>query len=107
MVRVDLPMPALANRRTNAGTGCVVAAQSSWEHAEPLEAESLPSRRESNPSRDQAQENECLYCSKRPSVNQFKGGLGIFAGKWDCGCPGTTSAIDLLMLASTGVARKA
>src|SRR5882757_7614839 len=43
----------------------------------------------------------------RPSVNQFKGGLGIFAGKLDCGCPGTTSAIDLFMLASTGVARKA
>jgi hypothetical protein len=46
-----------------------------------------------------------FYCSKRPTSNLRKVWLQTFAGKLDFGCVRATSAIDVPMLASTGVAR--
>jgi len=46
-----------------------------------------------------------LYCSNRPSPDLRKNCLPTFAGKLDFGCVRATSAIDVPMLASTGVAR--
>jgi hypothetical protein len=45
------------------------------------------------------------YCSNRPSPDLRKSCLPTFAGKLDFGCVRATSAIDVPMLASTGVAR--
>jgi hypothetical protein len=51
--------------------------------------------------------DECPYWSNRPSPDLCKSGLPTFAGKLRFGCVGATSAIDLSILSSTGVARKA
>jgi len=49
--------------------------------------------------------NECLYWSNRPGPNLCQKWLQAFAGKLECGCVRAKSAIDLPILASTGVAR--
>ena len=51
-------------------------------------------------------ESYCLSNRPRPS-NLCKSCLPTFAGKLDFGCVGATSSIDLSILFSTGVARKA
>src|SRR5215472_5716096 len=48
-----------------------------------------------------------LYWTNRRSPNLCKSCLLTFAGKLDFGCVGAMSAIDLSILSSTGVARKA
>src|SRR5215472_10827100 len=48
-----------------------------------------------------------LYWTNRRSPNRCKSCLLTFAGKLDFGCVGAMSAIDLSILSSTGVARKA